>query len=72
VLLAEFDNPTGDTTWELPASASVPASAEGVRVLWSGPGKLVVARSPTKPLFSTSFVKEKPAVPEERFKNAGP
>jgi hypothetical protein len=70
VLLAEFDNPTGDTTWDLPPSASVPASVEGVRVLWSGPGKLVVARSPTKPLFSASFVKERP--PEERFKNAGP
>jgi hypothetical protein len=72
VLLAELDNPTGDTTWELPASASAPASVEGVRVLWSGPAKLVVARSPTKPLFSTSFVKEKPPVSEERFKNAGP
>jgi hypothetical protein len=72
VLLGEFDNPTGDTTWELPPSASAPASVEGVRVLWSGPAKLVVARSPTKPLFSTSFVKEKPPVPEGRFKNAGP
>jgi hypothetical protein len=72
VLLAEFDNPTGDTSWDLPAAASAAGSVEGARVLWSGPGKLVVAKTPTHPLFSASFVKEKPHVPEERFKNAGP
>jgi hypothetical protein len=57
VLLAEYDNPTGDTTWDLPASASL----EGARVSWAGPGKLVVGKSAMKPVFAASFAKEKPA-----------
>jgi hypothetical protein len=69
VLLAEVDNPTGDTTWDLPPAAPL----DGARVVWSGPGKLVVARAATRPLFTASFVKEKPAgAAPERFKNAGP
>jgi hypothetical protein len=68
VLLAEFDNPTGDTTWELPATANL----DGARVFWSGSSKLVVGKSATHPLFSTSFVKEKPSAATERYKNAGP
>jgi hypothetical protein len=69
VVLSEFDNPTGDLTWDLPATASL----DGARVLWAGPAKLVVARTATHPLFSASFLKEKPPpAPEEPFKNAGP
>jgi hypothetical protein len=69
VLLAEYDNPTGDTTWDLPPAASV----DGARVFWGGSSKLVVAKTPTKPLFSASFTKEKPpAGTGEKFKNAGP
>jgi hypothetical protein len=68
VLLAEFDNPTGDTTWDLPPAAGV----DGARVYWSGASKLVVGKSATHPLFSTSFVKEKPAGASEKYKNAGP
>jgi hypothetical protein len=54
VLLAEWDNPTGDTTWDLPASIPL----EGLRVFWAGPEKLVVGRSQVKPIFSTSFTKK--------------
>lgn len=56
VLLAEFDNPTGDTTWDLP----VTAPTDGAEVFWAGAGKLVVGRSALKPIFSTRFEKEKP------------
>jgi hypothetical protein len=66
VLLAQFDNPSGDTTWDLPASAA----SEGTHVYWKGGGKLIVGKSALHPLFSTSFEKEKPR--EEPFKNAGP
>ncbi|HVR64614.1 MAG TPA: hypothetical protein VMU50_22085 [Polyangia bacterium] len=53
VLLAEFDNATGDTTWNLPPAASI----EGVRVFWAAAGHLIVGKSPTHPLFSASFQK---------------
>jgi hypothetical protein len=56
VLLAEFDNPTGDTTWELPPTASV----DGALVFWAGSGRLVVGRTATRPIFSASFEKEPP------------
>jgi hypothetical protein len=56
VLLAEFDNPTGDTIWELPAT--VPT--EGAQVFWANHGKLVVGKSVLKPVFATPFVKEPP------------
>jgi hypothetical protein len=68
VLLAEFDNPTGDTSWDLPPAAST--AMEGARVVWGGSGKLVVAKPPARPLFSASFVKDKPRA--EPYKNAGP
>lgn len=55
VLLAEYDNATGDTTWDLPAAAAVDAA----RVFWAGPGRLVVGKSLTKPLFSASFQKSR-------------
>jgi hypothetical protein len=55
VLLAEFDNPSGDNTWPLPASARL----DGARVFWAGPGKLVVGRTALKPLFATSFVRDR-------------
>jgi hypothetical protein len=58
VLLAEYDNPSGDTTWDLPA----PTSLEGARVYWAGSGKLVVGRSSMKPIFAATFSKE-PAPP---------
>jgi hypothetical protein len=69
VLLAQFDNPTGDTTWDLPAAAT---ATEGAHVFWAGSGKLVVGKSPTKPLFSTSFTREPPPGASEKYKNAGP
>lgn len=56
VLLAEFDNPTGDTTWDLPADSPV----DGTRVFWAGSGKLVVGKTVMRPIFSASFVKENP------------
>jgi hypothetical protein len=57
VLLAEFDNPSGDTTWDLPASAAL----DGAHVFWAGLGKLVVGRTSMRPIFAASFYKEKPA-----------
>jgi len=71
VLLAEFDNPTGDTTWDLPPPPPRPPRSRHAGVV-ERPGKLVVARSSTKPLFSTSFVKENRTPAQEHFKNAGP
>jgi len=56
VLLAEYDNPTGDTTWDLPPTAAL----DGARVFWAGSGKLVVGRSSMKPIFAATFFKEKP------------
>jgi hypothetical protein len=54
VLLAELDNPTGDTSWELPPGAAF----EGASVFWAGAGKLVVGKTPMRPVFSASFSKE--------------
>jgi len=51
VLLAEYDNPTGDTSWPLPPATAL----AGLQVFWGGPGKLVVGESLGKPVFSTSF-----------------
>jgi hypothetical protein len=59
VLLAEFDNPTGDTTWDLPAAMRL----DGARVFWIAPGTLAVGKNAMKPLFTTSFVKEVPRSP---------
>jgi hypothetical protein len=56
VLLAEFDNPTGDTTWDLPATAPI----DGTLVFWAGSGKLVVGKTAMRPVFSASFEKEAP------------
>jgi hypothetical protein len=56
VLLAEFDNPTGDALWDLPANLPL----EGVQVFWAGRSKLVVGKSALKPLFAMPFEKEKP------------
>jgi hypothetical protein len=56
VLLAELDNPTGDTTWDLPPTAST----DGVLVFWAGSGKLVVGKTQMRPIFSASFTKETP------------
>jgi len=56
VLLAELDNPTGDTTWDLPPAATI----EGVLVFWAGSGKLVVGKTQMRPVFSASFSKETP------------
>jgi hypothetical protein len=56
VLLAEFDNPTGDTIWELPANLTL----EGSQVFWANHGKLVVGKSVLKPVFATPFTKEPP------------
>jgi hypothetical protein len=56
VLVAEIDNPTGDTTWDLPPTANT----EGALVHWAGTGKLVVGRTQMRPIFSASFTKELP------------
>jgi hypothetical protein len=61
VLLAEYDNPSGDTVWELPATAAL----DGAHVYWAGLGKLTVGRSVMKPIFATSFHKQ-PAPPAWR------
>jgi hypothetical protein len=62
VMLAEFDNPTGDSTWDLPAGAAL----DGARVFWAGPGKLVVGKTIMKPLFATSFTRDRPPEPASR------
>jgi hypothetical protein len=56
VLLAELDNATGDTTWDLPPAANT----DGALVFWAGSGKLVVGRTQLRPIFSASFTKESP------------
>jgi hypothetical protein len=56
VLVAALDNATGDTTWDLPPTAAI----DGAAVSWAGSGKLVVSKTPTRPIFSTSFTTEAP------------
>ena len=56
VMLAELDNATGDTTWDLPPAAST----DGALVFWAGSDKLVVGRTQLRPVFSASFTKEAP------------
>jgi hypothetical protein len=56
VLLADVDNPTGDTTWDLPPSANL----DGLRVFWPNAHTLIVGRSLGKPVFSTSFEMVRP------------
>ncbi len=55
VLLAAIDNPTGDTTWDLPPETSL----DGAAVFWAGADKLVVGKTPTRPIFSSSFTTER-------------
>ncbi len=54
VLLASYDNPREDTTWELPPSAPL----AGARVSWARPGRLVVGKNGGKPVFTASFERE--------------
>jgi len=56
VLLAQFDNATGDTTWDLPPTAPV----DGVGVFWAGSSKLVVGKTSMHPVFSAAFEKDAP------------
>jgi hypothetical protein len=56
VLIAELDNATGDTTWELPPTANT----DGAQVFWAGTGKLVVGKTQMRPIFSAAFTKESP------------
>jgi hypothetical protein len=56
VLLAELDNPTGDTTWDLPPTAPL----DGANVFWAGTGKLIVGKTQMRPVFSAAFSKEMP------------
>jgi hypothetical protein len=56
VLVAALDNATGDTTWDLPPTAAL----DGAAVSWAGAGKLVVSKTPTRPIFSASFTTEAP------------
>jgi len=55
VLVAALDNPTGDTTWDLPADAKI----DGASVSWAGAGKLVVRRTTLHPIFSATFITER-------------
>jgi hypothetical protein len=57
VLLAEVDNPTGDTTWDLPPTTPL----DGAGVFWAGASKLVVGRTAMRPVFSAAFSKDAPA-----------
>jgi hypothetical protein len=57
VLVAELDNATGDTAWELPPGANT----DGVQVFWAGAGKLVVGKTQMRPIFSAAFTKDAPA-----------
>jgi hypothetical protein len=54
VLLAAYDNPRADTSWELPPSAPV----EGTRVFWPRPGRLVVGKTTARPVFTASFLRD--------------
>jgi hypothetical protein len=56
VLMAELDNPTGDTTWDLPPAAPL----DGTNVFWAGTGKLIVGKTQMHPVFSAAFTKEMP------------
>ena len=51
MLLSAYDNPREDTTWELPPATEL----DGARVFWPRPGKLVVGKTTTRPVFSASF-----------------
>ncbi len=53
VLLGAFDDPREDVTWDLPEGADL----DGARVFWARPGKLVVGKAPTHPIFSASFAR---------------
>lgn len=56
VLVADHDNPTGDTNWDLPPTLVL----TGAHVFWVGADKLVVGKSLTSPLFTTSFEVQRP------------
>lgn len=56
VLIAELDNATGDTTWELPPTANT----DGAQVFWASTSKLVVGKTQMRPIFSAAFTKESP------------
>ncbi|MCG5055284.1 MAG: hypothetical protein KA712_20160 [Myxococcales bacterium] len=56
VLVADLDNPTGDTTWELPATLDT----KGLHVFWVGADRLVVGKHVGAPVFSASFEVERP------------
>ncbi len=56
VLIADPGNPTGDTNWDLPASAA----GEGLQVFWPSAQKLVVGRSIAAPMFATTFAIDRP------------
>jgi hypothetical protein len=59
VLLAEFDNPTGDTFWDLPSAVAL----EGAQAYFTGHDRLVVGKSALRPLFAAPFTKEKEPSP---------
>lgn len=54
IVLAEFDNPTGDLSWDLP----VTIDRNAMRVFWAGRTSIVVGESLTKPAYSSSFERE--------------
>jgi hypothetical protein len=52
VLVADVDDPKGDTTWDLPPDTKL----DGAFVAWSGRDKLVVRRAAARPIFSASLL----------------
>jgi hypothetical protein len=57
VLIADVGNASGDTTWDLPASA---VRVDDLRVFWPDADKIVVGRSLGRPIFATTFSIERP------------
>ncbi len=60
MLLAAYDNPREDTTWDIPPSAPL----DGARVSWVRAGRLVVGNG-AKPVFTASFDREDPTATDD-------
>ena len=51
VVLVEFDNPTGDLTWNVPDDALAP----GLKVFWAGDSKVLIGESALHPRFAADW-----------------
>jgi hypothetical protein len=56
ILIADPDNATGDTTWDLPPTVHT----DGLHVFWAGHDKIVVGKTATRPVFATTFSVDRP------------